>query len=271
MMSKHYEQKLDGELIIQRLQEAYPEGPSHFQIAPIDQLHIGGIKASEKLIARIVQSGAQRVLDVGSGLGGLMRLLESRRNLSVIGLDITHDLNRINQQLSALTPDKSKPEIVTADAHHLPFAGNQFDLIIFQHSLLNMPDDNQVLSECARVLKPQGKLLLHEVVQGANYSAMQYPVPWARSMEDSHLRDTQTICSLLEHKGFTITELSDWSEDALNWRKRQSEKERGQKPQAAPVSPRMVLGPEFQNMGSNVMTNLANNAACVIELVAEKQ
>lgn len=269
-IKQHYDQQLDAEQIIKRLRHAYPDGPNVYQLAPVDQLHIGGIKASLKLLQRIKESGAKRILDIGSGLGGLMRLLERETGRSVIGVDITHELNKVNRALSALTSDSQPPFVITADAHHLPFGDAQFDLVLFQHSLLNMPDDIQVLSECQRVLSEGGQLLLHEVIQGPEHQQMCYPVPWARDPQHSHLLNQQQLTERLRDCGFQIETLNDWSEEALNWRKRQSEKEREHPSTPATVSPALILGPEFLQMGRNVMNNLEKQAACVIELSAKK-
>ncbi|MBE9398474.1 methyltransferase domain-containing protein [Pontibacterium sp. N1Y112] len=272
LVTDHYEQKLDADTIIRQLQEAYPNGPNQFQLAPVDQLHIGGIKASLKLIERIGELKPNSVLDIGSGLGGLMRLVGDKLDLQIIGLDITHPLNHINQRLSALNDANPIPALITGDAHHLPFPDNQFDLIVFQHSLLNMPDATLVLSECKRILSAEGSILLHEVLEGPNHSNIKYPVPWARSADSSHLRSQQELESLIQSAGFKIDTFSDWSQEALSWRKRQSEKEQqakdsGQATQP-PVSPALILGPEFGQMGANVMRNLGSEAARVVEVLA---
>lgn len=269
-IADHYAQKLDQEMIIQQLKAAYPQGPDHFQLAPIDQLHIGGIKASLKLIDKIRTYAPSSVLDIGSGLGGLMRLADAKIELSMIGLDITHGLNQINQKLSCLCHDKLPMPVVTGDAHALPFSEQQFDLIIFQHSLLNMPDSIQVLAECQRVLKKGGRLLMHEVLEGPQHSEMIYPVPWARSEKGSHLVSEMSLRSFLTQANFTIESFEDWSQDALLWRQRQATKEANMEQKKPPVSPALVLGPEFQVMGGNVMKNLSSHAACVVEVVARK-
>ncbi|WP_370278531.1 class I SAM-dependent methyltransferase [Pontibacterium sp.] len=269
-VNDHYQQKLDTDRIIAKLQSAYPEGPDRFQLAPVDQLHIGGIKASLKLVKRIEALEVTSILDIGSGLGGLMRLIEQDLRLPITGLDITHGLNQINQQLSSLTPDNSSPQVVTGDAHNLPFEAGQFDLIVFQHSLLNMPDAAQVLRECKRVLTNNGRLLMHEVLQGENHNEMRYPVPWARSAEDSHLRTEAELRAMLHDSGFQIEMFNDWSEEALAWRQRQAEKEKqsGGASTPPPVSPALILGPEFGQMGPNVMRNLSGHAARVVEVIA---
>lgn len=274
LVTDHYEQKLDADTIVEQLQQAYPQGPNQFQLAPVDQLHIGGIKASLKLIERIQAFEADSVLDIGSGLGGLMRLIENKLDLNVIGLDITHPLNQINQRLSGLATNTAIPSVITGDAHQLPFADNAFDLIVFQHSLLNMPDAARVLTECKRILTSGGAILLHEVLQGPNHAEIRYPVPWARDKNGSHLRTQSELESIIRNAGFNIDTFSDWSQEALDWRKRQAEKEQLTKDSSKtiqpPVSPALILGPEFKQMGANVMRNLSNEAARVVEVAARK-
>lgn len=271
-IARHYDQSLKSDLIIQRLKDAYPDGPDLYQLAPVDQLHIGGIKASQKLLQRLSQTQPTAVLDIGAGLGGLMRLSRNRFGISLIGLDITHDLNRINQRLAYLFDASQPPTLVTGDAHHLPFSSNHFDAVVFQHSLLNMPDSRQALNEAVRVLKTGGLLLMHEVLQGPNHSEMRYPVPWARSATQSHLLTQEALEQLLRQTGFTNIEVSDWSQEALAWRQRQQTKESAATNTAKtpPVSPALILGPEFAQMGGNVMKNLEAEAARVVEVVARK-
>ncbi|WP_415904822.1 class I SAM-dependent methyltransferase [Neptuniibacter sp. QD48_55] len=268
-VNKHYSQAFDGDQIIRQLHLSYPQGPTAFQLAPIDQLHIGGIKASMKLLQQIKLCRPNRVLDIGSGLGGLMRLIESKLEINVIGLDITHEFNQTHQQISQLLPSFDAPKLITSDAQQLPFCSDSFDLIIFQHSLLNIPNSQQALAECRRVLKPQGRLLLHEVIQGPNTEAMQFPVPWAREPSNSHLITQSELVSLLEQAGFKIQSYDDWSQEALAWRQKQLSKEQQSKSQTAAVSPAMILGPEFKKMSSNVVKNLELDAIRIIELVAQ--
>lgn len=278
-VSHHYDQALKSDEILQRLQRAYPEGPTLFQLAPVDQLHIGGINASQKLLKRLQNTQAQTVLDIGSGLGGLMRLAESTLGITLIGLDITHPFNCINQRLCALF-NGQQPALITGDAHLLPFATAWFDAVLFQHSLLNIPDCARALREVHRVLKPGGIVLMHEVLAGSNTAAMQYPVPWARNAQLSHLVAQQQLQGLLQDGGFGDISIEDWSQEALAWRQRQTSKEnskeRSKEDNGAgsgstpAVSPALILGPEFARMGMNVMKNLESDAIRVVEVVARK-
>ncbi len=270
-ITQHYSDNLSETELMQQLRECYPEGPSVYQLAPIDQLHIGGIKASEKLLQRLTTMQPQRILEIGSGLGGLLRLIAERRSdCSLIGLDITHRFNHLNQLLSGLTHPPHAATTLTADAQQLPFTDGSVDCIILQHSLLNIPDTHTCLTECRRVLSPGGSLLLHEVLQGPHPEQMRYPVPWATSQGHSHLISIDSLTATLNACGFHCTVANNWSEEALAWRQRQSDKENS--PTAAqtasPLSPHQILGEQFREMGPNVMRNLTSGAVEVWEVVA---
>ncbi|MCP4597612.1 class I SAM-dependent methyltransferase [Neptuniibacter sp.] len=264
----HYEQNLQADNIISRVQQAYPNGADQYQLAPIDQLHIGGIKASQKLLKHLTDG--ELVLEIGSGLGGLMRLAQQQNNLQIIGLDISHGLNKLNCVLAGLSITKAPTTVITGDAHLLPFSENCFDSIILQHSLLNMPNPTQVLNECLRVLQPKGKLILHEVLEGENVAEMKFPVPWAEKESGSHLMQETELKALIVDAGFELEGFSDWSTEALEWRKRQASKEQTVKNLSPVVSPAMVLGDQFSLMAGNLMRNLSGQSIRVVELVLKK-
>ena len=267
-VDKHYSQSLQLDEILKRLNEAYPNGPDIYQLAPIDQLHIGGIKASEKLVKRLHELKATKVLDIGSGLGGLLRLCSRQHQADYVSVDITHELSDINQRLNQLSKTTHASMIVTGNGQHLPFADQSFDLIIMQHSLLNMPDKHAALSECKRVLSAEGHLVLHEVLTGKNPDQMQFPVPWASTSELSHLISSAEIRELISSASMNIQSIEDWSAEALSWRARQTNKQ--QKTHAPVVTPGMILGADFALMGKNVQRNLESGAIEIAEIVISK-
>lgn len=266
-IDQHYDQSMQPDRILERVHDTYPEGATLFQLAPLDQLHIGGIKASERLLRHLDPSKHQRILDIGSGAGGLMRQA-SGAGFSIIGLDITHAFNRLNRGLNQCLIEPVTNPILTSDAHHLPFANHGIDLILFQHSFLNMPDNHRVLTECHRVLKTGGELVMHEVVCGEHPETMRYPVPWAEDRSHSHLVHQQTLQQHLQQAGFGAVQIDDWSDDALSWRKRQLGKEQSGHSVRAALSPTLILGPRFKAMGENLVLNLESRAIRVVEVAA---
>ncbi|MCL7928786.1 class I SAM-dependent methyltransferase [Halomonas llamarensis] len=265
-LAHHYQQHLSVEEVLDRVAEHFPSGPTCFELAPLDQLHIGGVKASARLIGLLNAETHPRVLDIGAGAGGLMRQA-AELGFVLVGLDITHGFNRLNQGLSELSGLEQRAQCVTGDAAHLPFATASMDAVLFQHSFLNMPDGPAVLSECRRVLRPDGKLVMHEVVSGPNALAMRYPVPWASDAAHSHLESADSLKAQLHKAGFYLNHFSDWSKDALVWRKRQRKKET-QTQHRALLSPQLVFGERFLTMGKSLVANLADEAIKVVEIEA---
>lgn len=263
----HYQQALRDREVLEQIRAHYPDGPTLPQLAPLDQLHIGGMAASARLLNLIDPVAPTRVLDIGAGLGGLMRQ-GAALGYHMVGLDLTHRFNVLNQSLSALAVNAGSPPLVsvTADACALPFEQGCFDAVVFQHSLLNMPDAARVMDECHRVLSANGQLVMHEVVSGPNVEDLVYPVPWAASPAHSHLLTQDALVHLLESKGFHIQHLDDWTDTALEWRQRQLHKE--QTPRSAALSPAWVFGDRFTQMGKHLVENLVNGAIKLVEIKA---
>jgi ubiquinone/menaquinone biosynthesis C-methylase UbiE len=264
-LADHYQRALRADEILTQIDAHYPDGPTLHQLAPLDQLHIGGVAASTRLLERLSPNTHGKVLDIGAGLGGLMRQ-GAALGFQMTGLDITHRFSALNKALSLRINQPESPPIawVTGNASALPFANSSFDAVLFQHSLMNMPDAARVLAESRRVLRPGGQLVMHEVVSGPNVAQLRYPVPWAASPEHSHLLTLTSLTHLLETGGFVLEHVEDWSEIALEWRQRQRQKE--QTPRQAVLSPKWVFGERFITMGKNLVDNLANGAIKVVEI-----
>lgn len=264
-LADHYQRALRADEVLAQIDAHYPAGPTLHQLAPLDQLHIGGVAASARLLQRLDPTTHVNVLDIGAGLGGLMRQ-GAALGFNMTGLDITHGFSVLNRALSSRVNQPDAPPLawVTGDACALPFADNSFDAVLFQHSLLNMPDASKVLAESRRALRPGGQIVMHEVVSGPNVTQLRYPVPWAASAEHSHLLTLMALNQLLEVNGFTLEHVEDWTHTALEWRQRQHQKE--QTPRQAVLSPQWIFGQRFLTMGKNLMDNLAQGAIKVVEI-----
>tara|TARA_R110002012_G_scaffold16026_6_gene62605 strand:- start:2510 stop:3334 length:825 start_codon:yes stop_codon:yes gene_type:complete len=264
-LANYYQRALRADEVLAQIDTYYPTGPTLHQLAPLDQLHIGGMAASNRLLARLDPATHPRVLDIGAGLGGLMRLGASL-GFKMTGLDITHGFSALNQALTTRVKLPNSPPLawVTGNASAQPFADNCLDAVLFQHSLLNMPDPAKVIAQSHRVLRPGGQLVMHEIISGPNVAQLRYPVPWAATPEHSHLLTLTALTDLLQAGGFTIEHVDDWSDTALAWRQQQRQKE--QTPRQAILSPQWVFGEQFLSMGKHLVTNLTQRAIKVVEI-----
>ena len=103
-------------------------------------------------------SGTERILDVGSGTGEFARMALARfPHLSIVGIDLTPGMVAVAREKLAGAPQVS---FEVAHAEALPFAPRTFDVVVCANVLHHVSDPRRVLSECARVLRPSGRLIL---------------------------------------------------------------------------------------------------------------
>jgi len=105
-------------------------------------------------IAALLQLGD--VLDVGSGDGAAAASIAPYcRSLTCI------DANpRLIQAAQARLARHENVRAQVADAHELPFADGSFDAVMVFHTLTYAERPPRVLAECARVLRPGGRVVV---------------------------------------------------------------------------------------------------------------
>lgn len=108
-----------------------------------------------QVLARAGLKPADRVLDVATGTGVVAR--EALRTTpSVIGLDPSIGMLLAGREKASIANVQGKSEA-------LPFADASFDLITIGFALRHFADLDRVFAECARVLRPNGRLLILEI------------------------------------------------------------------------------------------------------------
>src|SRR5262249_28265195 len=66
-----------------------PDNVTPDDLAPVDEFHIGGRRATTEFLDQLGFSDQMHVLDVGCGLGGAARFVASRYGSRVSGVDVT--------------------------------------------------------------------------------------------------------------------------------------------------------------------------------------
>ncbi|MEM6401469.1 MAG: methyltransferase domain-containing protein [Cyanobacteria bacterium P01_D01_bin.116] len=103
---------------------------------------------------------AENILDVGCGIGGSSLYLAEKFNAAATGITLSPVQAQRASERAVEFGLQDRTNFQVADALNMPFDDNSFDLVWSLESGEHMPDKQQFLQECYRVLKPGGKLIL---------------------------------------------------------------------------------------------------------------
>lgn len=104
------------------------------------------------------------MLDLGSGYGGAARYLADRFGCQVVALNISERQNQRHRETNAERGLAGLIDVVTGSFQQIPCPDGTFDVVWSQEALCHSGDRATVLTEAARVLKPDGRLLFTDVM-----------------------------------------------------------------------------------------------------------
>jgi SAM-dependent methyltransferase len=235
-------------------------------LAPVDEFHGGQRPATVRLAELVGFGGTERVLDVGSGLGGPSRYLAWRFGCRVSGVDLTAEFVRVAEMLTRLTGLVDKADYRQGNALDLPFENMSFDVVWSQNAAMNIADRGLLYNEMRRVLKPGGKLALQEVAAGPG-GPPHYPVQWGREPRVSFLLSQQATRDKLEAAGFRVLVWQDTTAAALASAVERARRGGGPPPA---LGTHLILGDDWPAMFQNSARNLEERRTELFNAVLER-
>lgn len=234
-------------------------------LASVDEFHIRGRKATLELATHLDLDAASRVLDIGSGLGGPARTLAESFGCHVTGVDLTPEFCRTATELSDWVRLSDRVSFRQGDATSLPFADDTFDAALTFHVAMNIAAKDRMYAEARRVLKPGGRFVAYDVLQGEG-GPVQYPVPWAREPSISHLATPEEMPKLLSQAGFRVLEVQDSTDESQAWFEEMAARMANSPPS---VTFQAFLGNDFGTMARNQVVNLRDRRIRTVSYVCE--
>ncbi|WP_160690370.1 class I SAM-dependent methyltransferase [Clostridium sp. C2-6-12] len=159
----------------------------------------------EPLLEEIKENSEGKLLDVGCGTGNILcKLVNGKREL--FGIDLSE--NMVKECKKRM---EDNAEIKVADAEHMPYKDNFFDVLICNASFHHYPHPEEVLKEMKRVLKSGGRLLI-----GEGYALQPFRALLNLSFRFSNSGDFKSygkneFIRMLENNGFSLAKVKKTS------------------------------------------------------------
>ena len=235
-------------------------------LAPIDEFHIRGRKATLELGKQMRLGRDSRVIDIGSGLGGPARTLAESFGCHVTGIDLTEAFCTTANVLSDWVGLRHLVTFQQGDATDLPFKDEVFDAAMTIHVAMNIEAKDTVYKNVRRVIKPGGIFTVYDVLQGEG-GAIKYPVPWAREPSISFVATPLEMEKLLSEAGFKILDVQDSTEESQFWFEARSKRMSEFDPPL--LTAQIFLGDDHPVMVKNQVQNLRERRIRTVSYICE--
>ena len=181
-----------------------------------DNFHPGGEALTRRSVAGMALPPGAVIADLGCGTGSSALLIALENELQVHGIDrgaSNIERARQRQQESGIEPTRLRFQ--QGDMSKLPFQHGELDAIIAECTFSLMTDQQAVLNEFKRVLRPGGSLMISDMaIEGVLPRDIEEVIaPWT-CLVNAH--DNAGYLALFEQGGFDCIGSSDESAGLLS-------------------------------------------------------
>lgn len=153
----------------------------------------------------------ERILDAGCGVGGSAIFLAKEKQAKVSGVTLSEKQYRYGKKHIEEAGLENLVDINIGDYTETPFNNNTFDLIWALESLTSAPDKKKFAREAARILKPNGRIII------ADYFATgkNRPDPhnllekWRGLWSMAKFLDLDTYIDIFNNEGYKLIRRED--------------------------------------------------------------
>ena len=201
-------------------QERYAHAAENYVASPVHATGMG----IETLVDMVKPQADWQVLDVATG-GGHTALLFAPHVAKVVASDFTPRMLQAAQRF-IIEQGVTNMGFCGADAEVLPFASQSFNLVTCRVAAHHFPDIFAFVRDAARVLKPNGLLLVHDHVVSDDKKVADYVNAYEKLRDPAHARALPEYewRGVFQDAGLSIEHVEQRTvkHDVLSWAKRQN-------------------------------------------------
>ena len=124
--------------------------------------HLGGLQATQELLAHCPLDASTYVLDVGCASGKTACYIAKEVGCRVVGVDLLPRMVERAVECAVREGVQDRVSFRVADAQDLPFEDNAFDLVLGEFITGLLEDKPRALAGYVRVVRPGGCVALNE-------------------------------------------------------------------------------------------------------------
>lgn len=111
-------------------------------------------------------------LDIGTGTAQIpILMLERRADLQILAVDLAKEMLRVAARRVADAGFAARCQLACIDAKALRVPAEKFDLVLCNSTAHHIPDPLVLFEEIARVVKPDGAILVRDLIRPASMDA----------------------------------------------------------------------------------------------------
>ncbi len=163
---------------------------------------------------RAIEIGATNatVLDAGTGTARIPILIAQQRpEWQIFGIDMAESMLQLGRENVEKAGLQKQIILEFVDAKKLPYQDGQFDMVISNSLFHHLPNPLPFLQEVKRVVKPQGAILIRDLIRPPSEEIMNN---FVESIGTNYNKHQKMLFHDSLHAEFTLDEVQDFLQQA---------------------------------------------------------
>jgi ubiquinone/menaquinone biosynthesis C-methylase UbiE len=148
-----------------------------------------------------------RVLDVGTGTARIPIIISNLRSQwEIVANDLAKSMLKIAHKNLICANKENQIKLELVDAKKMPYSSEEFDLVISNSLVHHLPNPLPFFREVKRVVKPQGSILIRDLLRPESQAKIEAIVKEANLDYNPH---QQKLFADSLHAAFTLDEVTN--------------------------------------------------------------